>query len=416
MRILKTTQSYYPYLDKGGPPAKVKGIARALARRGHEVTVLTADLGETVEAFAGKNWRRERTKGDWGWEWQDEGVKAIYLKTLANYRATTISPRVLEFCLKHITDFDVVHIYGLYDLIGPVVARFCRRRGIPYLVEPMGMFGPKVRSVQKKRVYHTLIGDSLFRNAAAVIATSEIERQELIAGSIADDRIALRRNGLDLEEFQSLPARGAQRAKLGIGEQSRLVLFLGRLSFIKGLDVLVRAFAGIAEIHRDVSLVIAGPDDEDGCREEVLRLVEKMKLGNSVSLPGALYDNQKLQALADADIFVLPSQYESFGNAAAEAIACGVPVLITKGCGIAPLIHERAGLVVEGTVESLQAGLKRLLDDAALLTDLRSGCASVAPELSWTEPVEQMERIYSSLTATRNLSRTATVAGSQTSS
>ena len=323
MRILKTTQTYFPYLSKGGPPAKVKGIARALARRGHDVTVLTADLGETDEAFDGRDWRRERTKGDWGWEWQNDGVRAIYLKTLTNYRATTVSPRVLKFCLKHMTDFDVVHLYGLYDLIGPVVARLCRRRGIPYLVEPLGMFSPKVRSLQKKRVYHTLIGDSLFRNAAAVIAASETERQELIDGGIAAEKIVLRRNGLDLDEFQSLPERGAFRAKLGIGEHERLVLFLGRLSFIKGLDVLVRAFSEVSQTHRDARLVIAGPDDKDGCREEILGLVDKLKLGHSVEFPGPLYGEQKLQAFADADLFVLPSQYESFGNAAAEAIACG---------------------------------------------------------------------------------------------
>ncbi|HXM35269.1 MAG TPA: glycosyltransferase [Pyrinomonadaceae bacterium] len=414
MRILKTTQTYYPYLSKGGPPAKVKGIARALSRRGHEVTVLTADLGETVEAFAGRDWRRERTKGDWGWEWQDEGVKAIYLKALAHYRATTISPRVLEFCLRRLADFELVHVYGLYDLLGSVVARFCRRRDLPYVIEPLGMFQPKMRSLQKKRLYHALIGDALFGGAGMVIATSETERQELILGGIADEKIALRRNGLDLDEFQSLPARGALRAKLGLGENERLVLFLGRLSFIKGLDVLVRAFGEIAGTHSDVRLVIAGPDDEDGCREEILRLVSKLKVEHRVSLPGPLYADQKLQALADADLFVLPSQYESFGNAAAEAIACGVPVLVTKGCGIAPLIDERVGLVVECTTEGLRAGLKRLLDDRALLADLRSRCAIVGPEFSWDEPVEEMERLYSSLIAAKNLPRPVAVAQSQT--
>ena len=151
----------------------MKGIARALARRGHEVTVLTADLGETVEAFDAEDWLRARTKGDLGWEWHDEGVKAIYLKTLTNYRATTISPRVLEFCRRQLADFELVHVYGLYDLLGSVVARFCRRRGIPYVVEPLGMFEPKSRSLQNKRLYHALIGDALFRGAGKVIATSE---------------------------------------------------------------------------------------------------------------------------------------------------------------------------------------------------------------------------------------------------
>src|SRR2546425_8834276 len=308
MRILKTTQTYYPYLDKGGPPAKVKGIARALARHGHEVTVLTADLGLTDETFDAQGWSRERTAGPFGWEWKSEGVKAIYLSTLVNYRATTLSPRVLEFCRKHVTDFDVVHLYGLYDLIGPVVAKFCRRHGIPYVIEPLGMFQPKVRSLQKKRVYHSLIGDALVRNAAAVIATSGTERQELLDGGIAAEKIVLRRNGLDLDEFQSLPARGAFRSKLGIGAHETLVLFLGRISFIKGLDVLVRAFAELAQLQREPRLIIAGPDDKDGCLEEIRGLVDQLRLKGRIIFVGPLYGVEKLQALADADLFVLPSK------------------------------------------------------------------------------------------------------------
>jgi glycosyltransferase involved in cell wall biosynthesis len=413
MRILKTTQTYYPYLDKGGPPAKVRGIARVLGRRGHEVTVLTADLGSTIAAFGAQGWGRERTKSAWGWEWRDEGIKAIYLSTLLNYRATTICPRVLEFCSKQITDFDIVHVYGLYDLIGPAVAQFCRRRGVPYVIEPLGMFQPKVRSLQKKRLYHSLIGDALVRNAAAVIATSETERQELLEGGIAAEKIVLRRNGLDLDEFQPLPERGAFRSKVGISGQQRLVLFLGRISFIKGLDVFVRAFGEIAQLQSDVRLIIAGPDDRDGCLETICGLVDQLGLSGRILFTGPLYGVEKLQALADADLFVLPSKYESFGNAVAEAVVCGVPALVTKGCGIAPFIHERAGLVVDCTLEGLRTGLKQLLGDPALLASLRAGCASVGQGLSWDEPVEEMERVYSSLIARDGLSRPVAFAPSQ---
>jgi glycosyltransferase involved in cell wall biosynthesis len=396
MRILKTTQTYYPYLSKGGPPLKVRGIARGLARRGHEVTVLTADLGEANDGAAGRKWQDERTKSEWGWEWQEESVKAIYLKTLANYRATTISPRVWEYCRRQLSDFELVHVYGLYELVGAVVARFCRRRGIPYIVEPLGMFGPKVRSLRKKRIYHSLIGDSLLNGAAAVIATSETESEELAAGGIPREKITLRRNGLDLVEFRALPKRGAARTKLGIGESEQLVLFIGRLSYIKGLDFLVRAFAEIAKTNSGARLLIVGPDDGDGCREELLELVARLDLTRSITFTGPLYGAEKLEALAVADFFVLPSQYESFGNAAAEAIACDLPVLVTRGCGIAPLIHERAGLVVDCSVEGLKAGMLKMLDGPSAM-NWRTGCAAVARGLSWDEPVEQMEMIYSSV-------------------
>jgi glycosyltransferase involved in cell wall biosynthesis len=324
-----------------------------------------------------------------------EPVEAIYLPALASYRATTINPRVLKFCARRLRDYDVVHIYGLYDTIGSVTAWCCRRRGRPYVLEPLGMFGPKVRSQQKKRIYRQLVGNALFDGAAVVIATSETERAELIAGGIAAEKIALRRNGLDLGEFEALPARGAFRARLGLSEQQPLIFFLGRLSFIKGLDLLVEAFS---HVPGEARLVIAGPDDDDGCIQKVRALIESLQLGERVTLQGPMYGAEKIQALVDADLFVLPSRSESFGNAAAEAIACGTPVMVTDECGIAPLVNGRAGLVVPYSVEGLRDGLSRLLRDKGLLAKLQAGTASVARGLGWKEPVDEMERIYSSLT------------------
>lgn len=391
MRILKTTQTYYPYLSKGGPPASVRGLASALVSGGHDVTILTADLGEPDGDCEVVDWKP--TKGEWGRQCQHDGINAIYLRALARYRTATLNRHLLTFCFRRIAGFDIVHIYGLYDLIGPVVARFCRRRGIPYVIEPLGMFHPKVRSLHKKRLYHALVGNSLFRGAAVVIATSETERAELIEGGICAERIVVRRNGLDLSEFRNLPKRGAFRAKVGIGKDQILILFLGRISFIKGLDLLVQAFAGTG----DARLVIAGPDDDDGCMQRVRNLIDEQELRDRVIISAPLYGTKKLQAFVDADVFVLPSRYESFGNAAAESIACGTPALVTKECGIAPLIEGRAGLVAPCTTEGLRDAINRLLGDPALLSRLRSGCADVARGFSWDEPVETMEAVYAAV-------------------
>jgi glycosyltransferase involved in cell wall biosynthesis len=262
------------------------------------------------------------------------------------------------------------------------------------VLEPLGMFGPKIRSQQKKRVYGHLVGSGLFRGAETIIATSEAERSDLIAGHIDPEKIVLRRNGLDLGEFQELPSKGALRAKLNIGERQPLVLFLGRLSLIKGLDLLVEAFA---QIDSDARLVIAGPDDGDGCLERIRSLISDLRVEERVILPGPLFGKEKLEALIDADLFVLPSRHESFGNAAAEAIACGTPVLLTSECGIAPLVEGRAGDVVACEVVTLRDGLARLLGDPARLTRLRSGCEDLAQSLSWDEPVETLEALYASM-------------------
>jgi glycosyltransferase involved in cell wall biosynthesis len=388
MRILKTTQTYYPYLRMGGPPLKVRGIANALARSGHEVTVLTACLRHDADVPLNAATRMTQSGA---WISQDRGVESIYLPTLSSYRATTVNPRVIKFCLTRLREFDVVHIYGLYDLIGAPVGWFCRRRHIPYVLEPLGMFGPKIRSHRKKRLYRRLIGKALLRGAAAVVATSETEQRELLEGGIVPEKIILRRNGIDLTEFSNLPARDAFRRKLGVDVNQPLILFLGRLSFIKGLDLLVQAFA---QVDPNALLVLAGPDDDDGCVKKVWALVDELKLHGRVIQSAPLYGDEKLEALVAADVFVLPSRYESFGNAAAEAMACGTPVLVTEECGIAPLVENRAGVVVPCDNQELAAGLRRMLGDRSLLAELRSGCQTVAQNLSWDEPVKTMESLY----------------------
>jgi glycosyltransferase involved in cell wall biosynthesis len=156
-------------------------------------------------------------------------------------------------------------------------------------------------------------------------------------------------------------------------------------------------------IETDAQLIIAGPDDDDGCAAELRRLVDEFQLADRVTLTGPLYGQEKLEAFVDADWIVLPSRYESFGNVATEAIACNTPVLVTDQCGIAPLVDGRAGLVVPCDVDGLRAGLRRLIDDKNLREQLRDGCEAVARNLSWEEPVEIMERIYESLLEPKTL-------------
>ena len=131
----------------GGPTVKVRALARGLASSGHAVTVLTADLGldRAKREIAGAVPER------WGYEARENGVEAIYLRTRARYRALTWNPGVAAFCRDRLGGFDLTHIYGLYDLIGPRVAGACRRIARPYFVEPMGMFRPIISNIGMKR-------------------------------------------------------------------------------------------------------------------------------------------------------------------------------------------------------------------------------------------------------------------------
>src|SRR5215475_1139746 len=401
MRILNVTQSYAPFFEFGGPPVKVRALAEGMAERGHQVSVLTADWGidkRLKRLPAGP----PAPGGPFGRSQIVNGVTAIYLPTWLHFRATSWNPALGRYLRARLGDFDVVHVYGLYDFLGPRVAAECRLRGIPYIVEPIGMFVPIVRNIRMKRLYHRFWGRDMLSGASAIIATAEQERDELIAGGIHPAKIRLRRNGV--EAPSPLPERGPFRAQLKIPDNATLILFLGRLSQKKSPDLLLEAFSHLQQSpYRDVAnthLAFVGPD-EAGMKSKLIDAARARGVTDRVHFCGPLTGDAKWQAYRDADVFVLPSQNENFGNTAAESAVAGTPVLVTDQCGIAPLLRNRAGIVIRHHREDLTEALSRLTSDDVLREQLRQGCATIASALSWEAPLREMEMIYSSLASRR---------------
>ena len=376
MRILQVTPYYYPELKFGGPPQKIHTLGRGLVTLGNEVSVLTVHSEQPKSSQASVL----------------DGIEVQYLPWVG--KGTWQIPLDLGLIREAVRQSDVVHCYGLYNLLAPSTAFMARRLGCPYLLEPLGMYVPRGHNVRLKKIYHQLFTASLIRGAACVIATSDAEMTDLSA-VVGDRRLVLRRNGIDLTPFKALPSGAAFRALYNIEAHERIVVYIGRISPIKNLEQLVLAFREAALPH--TRLILIGPMLEPRYAKTLRRLIEEVNLTEQVLLVGPLYDEAKLSALAAADLFVLPSLYESFGNAAAEAVAAGLPVLLTEGCGIAPLIHGRAGLAVPTDVTSLAKGLQIMIEDSvqrALLTAQRD---KVLEELSWDGPVTHMEALYRSV-------------------
>ena len=393
MHVLNVTESYVPFDEFGGPPVKVRALSEGLAVRGHEVTVLTADLGfeKRIRSFSDVAASAERSP--FGWRWKHGGVTAIYLPTWLRYRATTWNPAVSRFCRARLQNFGVVHIFGLYDLLGPAVAGFCRKYGIPYVIEPIGMFVPIVRNLKLKRIYHALYGERLFESAAALVATSEQECAAFLEGGIPREKIVMRRNGVMAPD--RIPERGMFRAHRGIPAEARVILFLGRLASKKSPDLLLEAFSDLPQKieGREVWLVFVGPD-EAGMKERLARTAGQLNLAGRVTFIGPVFGDEKWIAYRDADVFVLPSQNENFGNTAAEAAAIGTPVILTEQCGIAPLLGDGAAVVVPHDRNALRQAIERVLQDSALSQRLGRAGAAAASRLDWENPVSEMEALY----------------------
>jgi glycosyltransferase involved in cell wall biosynthesis len=201
-----------------------------------------------------------------------------------------------------------------------------------------------------------------------------------------------------VETPPSWPSRGKFRASLGIPSQARLILFLGRLSLKKSPELLLKAFAQLpANIEEnDLMLAFAGPD-QGGLQQRLALEASQLGISGRVRFSGPIFGEDKWAAYRDADVFVLPSRNENFGNTAAEAVAAGTPVVVTEQCGIAPHLKDIAGLVVAHDSASLSNALAQLLSDSQLHARLVAGCAKVTSRLGWEEPVADMESLYARL-------------------
>jgi glycosyltransferase involved in cell wall biosynthesis len=371
----------------------VRALAQGLARRGHQVTVLTADLGLAQRNGASPPIERSA----WGYRIEENGVEAIYLPSRAHYRALTWNPGVIGYSRASLQDFDIVHCYGLYDLLGPVVGRYCRRRALPYVIEPMGMYRPIDRSFRLKMLWRQMVGRNFWAHAAKIIATSEMEESELLEDGVPRGKLEVRYNGIDAVSREPLSPTGSFRAKWGIPRDEPLILFLSRLIPRKGADILIDAF--VEACPASGRLVIAGPEGEPGYRAELEKRAEGSGARARIIFTGPIYDEEKGAALADATIFALPSRYENFANVAAEAMAAGVPVIISEFCGIRSIVEGQAGLVIPVERAALTEALRKLLSDAALYARFQEGCARAAAQLSWDSLTEKMERYYAQVLA-----------------
>jgi poly(glycerol-phosphate) alpha-glucosyltransferase len=219
----------------------------------------------------------------------------------------------------------------------------------------------------------------------------------LAAAGVAPQKIVLRRNGV--ESPASWPLRGKFRASLDIPEQAKLILFLGRLSPKKSPELLLQAFGNLLQRIGEHTLMLAfvGPDDSS-MQQHLSAAASRLGISSRVKFSGPLYGADKWAAYRDADVFVLPSQNENFGNTAAEAVAAGTPVVVTQQCGIAPLVKDVVGLVVAHDETSVEHALERLLGDPQLHAKFVSGCVELTSRLSWEGPVSEMETLYATLT------------------
>ncbi len=375
LRILLAAPAWWPAVAFGGPIACGRELVRRLVARGHQVEVVTTSLLDLDRPGA----RRSRVE-------VVDGARVTYLATPLRYRWMGIPP-TLPFALARAPRPDVVHLFGFRDPVTTAVAAWARLRRLPYLLEPLGMFHPRLRKVALKRALDATLYRGVPAGAAFLIAASGRERDAVVACGVAAERVLVRGNGFP-DPPPELPPTGLRR-RLGIPEEAFLVLYVGRIAAGKGIELLLAALGDLPHCH----LLLAGPDDRHGIIDTVRAAQRRPAtrgrlhlLGTSEEPPFPLY--------GEADVLALVSEGESFGMAAAEAAACGTPVVVSDRCGVAELFQEGEALVVPYEESAVTAALARLAADEALRRTLSAGGRAAAARHSWERVTDLQEEIY----------------------
>jgi glycosyltransferase involved in cell wall biosynthesis len=381
MRVLHVIPSVGA--QHGGPSVAIHLMAQGLVRVGVVVSVVTTD--DNAGARLDVPYDQPVDQG---------GVTFYYFpRQLRFYTVSAPLRRWLEF---EIRNFDVVHIHAVFSFASTAAARAAYRARVPYVVRPLGTLAPYgmgQRALLKKLSF-ALIEKPLLDQAAAIHCTSPQEASEIMALGVRSP-IEVIPLGLPVEAAPVArdPTWLKQRAPELAGR--RVLLFLSRLDRKKGLELLLEAFARLQAPRDTLALVVAGAG-ATAYTSQLRESARALGIDRNIFWAGHLDDSEKHRALHAADIFVLPSQAENFGIAAVEALAAGLPVILSDQVGIHGAVTKaEAGLVVPRSAEALGAAIDRLLvDDPLRIRQSHNARALASSEFSQDVMIQRLLALY----------------------
>lgn len=390
MNLLHVTPYYAPAWAYGGTVRAVADLTRALAAAGHTVIVLTTD---TLD-------RKGRIPAP---EETLDGAKVIRVRNVTNMARAKLNcstpvgfGRMARRLIQEYS-IDLVHCHELRTIENLYTTK-AMRKDLPLVVSPHGTIPYETGRGGLKQLWDFLFAKRLLSRSNQVVALTTNEAVEIKAlwarwnVPLRDDQVSVVPNGVFAEEFSLLPPGDLFRRQWELGD-GPVVIFLGRLEERKGLQLLIPAFAEATKNIDGARLLIVGPDEN--MRQVLNALVEKHHLARRAIFTGLLTGKEKIAALAASDLFVLPAVGEGFSIAALEAMACGLPVLLSSDCHFSGVAEAGAGLAVPREQGAFSNALRKLLLDS----DLRSSMGRRAYEFVrsgylWPQVVAQVEQVY----------------------
>lgn len=360
MKILHVISSIDP--RTGGPATALAGLTTAQHAAGLDVRVVSTFSADYKSDLADKL--------------VEQGIK---VRVVGPVRGALGRHPELVPTLKHaILDADIVHIHAVWEEIQHQAAVICRTNNKPYIIRPCGMLDPwsLKQNKWKKKIYMALrLNRDL--NAAHGIHLASRTEGELVALLRLAAPLIVEPNGVSLNEYVNLPASGEFRLQYPQIRNRPIIAFLGRIYPGKGLELIVPALAHLK--NTDAILVAIGPDVQN-YRSQIMAKAQALGITERILFTGMLTGRAKIAALADADLFALPSEHENFGIAVVEALAAGTPVIISDQVNLcSDILQGRVGGVVPCEVDALAKELDRWLADG----ELRRASAQRARPFVW---------------------------------
>lgn len=360
--------------------------SKRLVKLGHDVTVYTTDV---MDRFTRHDKETDIV----------EGVKVRYFRNISNNLACrhhAFLPIGFYSALRNgCSEFDIIHIHEYYTFLTVSAARLAGKHNVPFLLSAHGSL-PTIeeRGRQgRKIVFNQLFSKMILRNISGAIALNEEEKRNYKHLGVSDKKIDIIPNGIDTEEFRNLPDPSEFRNRYKIKRDEKVILFVGRVHEIKGLDILINALHRTLQSVRGVKLVLAGPDD--GYMKTLKGMALAKGIISDVTFTGLLSGEEKLAAYSAADVFVLPSRSEGFSVTVLEACASGLPVILTDRCNFPEIKTYGAGLEVPCMESPLYEALISLLGNDEQRKEMgNKGKAMVLSKYNWDSIVKRLEEVY----------------------
>lgn len=388
MKVLQIVPSIS--LVYGGPSQMVLGLSKALAHSRVEVTILTTnsngDVGQPpLDVPIGQSVKQD-------------GYEIIYFRC-SPFRRYKFSLPLLGWLAHHAVDYDLAHIHALFSPVSTAAAALARSRHLPYILRPLGTLDPAdlQKKKQLKQIYGLLLEKPNLAGAAGIHFTSEQEAKVSFRYGVKTHDLVIPL-GVDLPE--NLPEFGRARTRLGIVGEQPLLLFMSRIAPKKGLDLLIPALEILLGEGFNFHFILAGSNPQDPAYEQqITEQIQASELAKRTTITGFVEGELKLELLKDADLFILPSYYENFGIAVAEAMGIGIPVVISEQVYIWDEVEKaNAGWVTSCTVEGLTQTLRvALCDDQGRKQRGLNARKLVEENYSWGAIAQHMIKVYDEL-------------------